>query len=155
VQGAHGDQYNTLPMVASAPRFRYLPITEPVVKGKEKGTSRTARHTPHTPHTLTAHARTGPVASSFGLDLPSSYQQHQQHQQQLPQFAGDRFGARLPSSPLLASSTPATGGADGSAGGVVGGGSFMEQVRKFGFGGFLGAEDGSALGSATLKSFLS
>jgi hypothetical protein len=37
VQGAHGDQYNTLPMVASAPRFRYLPITEPAVKGKEKG----------------------------------------------------------------------------------------------------------------------
>lgn len=129
VQGAHGDQYNTLPMVASAPRFRYLPITEPVVKGKEKG----------------------PVASSFGLDLPSGYQQ--QHQQQLPQFAGDRFGARLPSSPLLSASTPATGGADGSVGVVAG--SFMEQVRKFGFGGFLGAEDGSALGSATLKSFLS
>jgi len=92
------------------------------------------------------------VASSFGLDLPSGYQQ--QHQQQLlPQFAGDRFGARLPSSPLLSASTPATGGADGSLGVV--GGSFMEQVRKFGFGGFLGAEDGSALGSATLKSFLS
>lgn len=89
------------------------------------------------------------MASSFGLDLPSGYQQQQQ--QQLPQFAGDRFGARLPSSPLL--STPATGGADGSLGVV--GGSFMEQVRKFGFGGFLGAEDGSALGSATLKSFLS
>jgi hypothetical protein len=89
--------------------------------------------------------------SSFGLDVPASAGQHLQHQQQhhqpLPQFSGDRF-TRLPSSPLLSTS--------GSPADVAGaGGSFMEQVgRKFGFGGFLGADD-ITLGSSTLKSFLS
>jgi len=83
VQGVHGEQYNTLPLVASVPRFRYLPITEPQAKGKEKGS----------------------VASTFGLE-PSAPAPAQLQQQQ-PQYSLPMLDTlkRMPSSPFQSASS--------------------------------------------------